>query len=160
MILEVFSTLNDSVILIQILRVKHFLLFGCLGSEPQQSPVVGAACGAAVVYCPPQPASVLVLSEGLILLTQCRGSLTFLLDPTVRIKYRLEISIMTSCLLFAPSIFVLCTKTDLRLRISVLLTLRLLKGGFKVDGKEQCAALSTGTVCPCFSCYANLRLFV
>lgn len=76
----------------------------------------------------------LMLSKVFILLTQCGGRLTTSLHPTGGIKYHLEIHIITSYFLCVPNIFLVCTKskTDLWLRVSVLLTLQLLKNEFEV----------------------------
>lgn len=75
-----------------------------------------------------------MLSKVFILLTQWAGRLDNSLHPTVGIKYHLEIHIMTPYFLCAPKYFLFCAKSkaDLWLRISVLITLQLLKSEFEV----------------------------
>lgn len=76
----------------------------------------------------------LMLSKVFILLTQCAGTLTISVHPTVGIKYHLEIRILTSYFLCAPNIFLHCTKSkaNLWLTILVLLTTQLLNDEFGV----------------------------
>lgn len=117
--------------LIQILWVKH----SCSLVAQVQS--LSRALWLELPVGQPQSLSAyrcLMFSKVFIFLTQCAGSLTTSLHPTVGIKYHLEIHIITFYFLCAPNIFLLCTKSkaDLWLRVSVLLTLQLLKNELEV----------------------------